>query len=45
MIRIGIVGTNWITERLLEAAIEIENFKLAAVYSRTLERAEEFASQ
>lgn len=45
MIRIGIVGTNWITERLLEAAEGIENFKLAAVYSRTMERAEEFASQ
>ena len=44
MIRIGIVGTNWITERLLEAAEGVENFKLAAVYSRTMERAEEFAS-
>ena len=45
MIRIGIVGTNWITERLLEAAERIENFTLTAIYSRTSERAEEFASQ
>lgn len=45
MIRIGIVGTNWITERLLEAANAVENFKLTAIYSRTSERADEFASK
>lgn len=44
MVRIGIVGTNMITERLLEAAIAIEDFKLTAVYSRTSEQAEKFAS-
>lgn len=44
MVRIGIVGTNMITERLLEAAIAIEDFKLTAVYSRTTEQAEKFAS-
>ena len=45
MARIGIVGTNWITERLLEAAKAVENFELTAVYSRTNEKAEEFASR
>ncbi|MGE6489990.1 Gfo/Idh/MocA family protein [Paenisporosarcina sp. NPDC076898] len=45
MIRIGVVGTNWITERLLEAASTVEDFKLTAVYSRTSEKAEEFASK
>jgi len=45
MIRIGVVGTNWITERLLEAASTIEDFKLTAVYSRTSEKAEEFAGK
>jgi len=45
MVRIGIVGTNWITERLLDAASAVENFKLAAVYSRTSERAEEFGTK
>ncbi|WP_394191833.1 Gfo/Idh/MocA family protein [Paenisporosarcina quisquiliarum] len=45
MTRIGIVGTNWITERLLEAASAVENFELAAVYSRTSERAEEFGTK
>ena len=44
MVRIGIVGTNMITERLLEAAIAIEDFKLAAVFSRTIKQAEKFAS-
>ncbi|WP_075620406.1 Gfo/Idh/MocA family protein [Paenisporosarcina indica] len=44
MVRFGIVGTNWITERLLEAAKAVENFELTAVYSRTNEKAEEFAS-
>ncbi|MBW9234864.1 Gfo/Idh/MocA family oxidoreductase, partial [Leptospira santarosai] len=45
MIRIGIVGTNWITERLLEAAKAVEDFNLTAVYSRMSEKAEEFASK
>ncbi|MET0786029.1 MAG: Gfo/Idh/MocA family oxidoreductase [Paenisporosarcina sp.] len=45
MVRIGIVGTNWITERLLDAASAVENFELAAIYSRTSERAEEFGTK
>lgn len=45
MIRFGIVGTNWITEKFIEAASKIENFRLTAVYSRTQERAEEFAGK
>ncbi|MCZ8538550.1 Gfo/Idh/MocA family oxidoreductase [Paenisporosarcina quisquiliarum] len=45
MIRIGVVGTNWITERLLTSANAVEDFKLTAVYSRTNEKAEEFASK
>ncbi|MET1014018.1 MAG: Gfo/Idh/MocA family oxidoreductase [Paenisporosarcina sp.] len=45
MVRIGIVGTNWITERLLDAASAVENFELAAIYSRTIERAEEFGTK
>jgi predicted dehydrogenase len=43
MIRFGVVGTNWITERLLAAAKEHEDFNLAAVYSRTEDKAKEFA--
>ncbi|REB05557.1 gfo/Idh/MocA family oxidoreductase [Sporosarcina sp. BI001-red] len=45
MIRIGLVGTNWITERLLDGAAHVEALEVAAVYSRTSERAEEFASK
>ncbi|WP_108670622.1 Gfo/Idh/MocA family protein [Peribacillus acanthi] len=45
MIRFGVIGTNWITERLLEAANEVEGFKLVAVYSRTKEKAESFANK
>ncbi|MBN9931295.1 Gfo/Idh/MocA family oxidoreductase, partial [Pantoea agglomerans] len=45
MVRFGVIGTNWITERLLEAANDVEDFKLTAVYSRTISRAEEFASK
>jgi scyllo-inositol 2-dehydrogenase (NADP+) len=45
MIRFGIIGTNWITEDFIKAASEIEDFKLNAVYSRTEERAKEFATK
>lgn len=44
MVRIGVVGTNMITEKLLEAANAVVDFELTAVYSRTIEQAEEFAS-
>ena len=40
MIRFATVGTNWITERFLEAASAIDDFQLTAVYSRTEERAQ-----
>ena len=45
MVRIGIIGTNFITERLLEAAEAVEDFKLTAVYSRTIEQAEQFSNK
>ncbi|WP_219836073.1 Gfo/Idh/MocA family protein [Paenibacillus sp. R14(2021)] len=45
MIRFGIIGTNWITDQFIEAAREVEGFALAAVYSRTEERAKEFAAK
>lgn len=43
-IRFGIIGTNTITEQFLKAAMKCESFKLNAIYSRTEERAREFAS-
>lgn len=45
MVRFGVVGTNWITERLLEAAAQVEGFKLNAVYSRTEDKANAFADK
>ncbi len=45
MIRFGVVGTNWITDRFLEAARMTDDFQLTAVYSRTEERGSEFAQK
>ncbi|MCA0970640.1 Gfo/Idh/MocA family oxidoreductase [Halobacillus litoralis] len=45
MIKFGIIGTNWITERFLDAVKDLEGFSLSAVYSRTEEKAASFASK
>jgi scyllo-inositol 2-dehydrogenase (NADP+) len=45
MIRFGIIGTNFITERFLKSAFLREDFCLNAVYSRTKEKAEDFAEK
>ncbi|MGG0718413.1 Gfo/Idh/MocA family oxidoreductase [Robertmurraya massiliosenegalensis] len=45
MIRFGVIGTNWITDSFISAASEHPEFKLVAVYSRTEERAREFAGK
>ncbi|MBM4761145.1 Gfo/Idh/MocA family oxidoreductase [Bacillus sp. B15-48] len=45
MVRFGIVGTNWITEAFITSAKKLADFSLVAVYSRTEERANEFADQ
>ncbi|WP_281974419.1 Gfo/Idh/MocA family protein [Halobacillus litoralis] len=42
--RFGIIGTNTITEKLIDAGKQHSRFELKGVYSRTKERAEEFAS-
>ncbi|MEI2663732.1 Gfo/Idh/MocA family protein [Rossellomorea sp. LJF3] len=43
MIRFGIIGTNWITDRFIQASEGVDDFQLQAVYSRTEERARAFA--
>ncbi|WNB90941.1 Gfo/Idh/MocA family oxidoreductase [Bacillus sp. NEB1478] len=43
--RFGVIGTNFITERFIESASMIEDFSLNAVYSRTEDRAKEFAAK
>jgi predicted dehydrogenase len=45
MIRFATIGTNWITEAFIEAARKVEDFALTAVYSRTEEKAKEFATK
>jgi len=44
MIRLAIIGTNWITRKFVDAAHETGKFQLTAVYSRTLQQAQTFAS-
>ncbi|EDR8668175.1 Gfo/Idh/MocA family oxidoreductase [Salmonella enterica] len=44
MIRFAIIGTNWITRQFVDAAHETGKFRLAAVYSRSLEQAQSFAN-
>jgi predicted dehydrogenase len=45
MIRFGVIGTNWITESFIDAARQVKGVEVAAVYSRTEERAAEFAAR
>lgn len=45
MIRFGIVGTGWISDQFIQAARLTGDFILSAVYSRTRDRAEEFAAK
>lgn len=44
-VRFGIIGTNWITERFIQAAMETERFVLTAVYSRSEEKGAAFAAK
>lgn len=43
MIRFAIIGSNFITDKFLDAAASCEEFKLTCVYSRSLQRAAEYA--
>ena len=44
MRRFAVVGTNWITKQFVDAAHETGKYKLTAIYSRSLEQAQAFAS-
>ena len=43
MINFAVIGTNFITDRFLEAASSVPEFHLKAVYSRSMEKAEGYA--
>ncbi|GGH88459.1 putative dehydrogenase [Pullulanibacillus pueri] len=45
MIRFGVIGTNWITDRFLQDTKTLPEFSLTAVYSRTEEKAKQFAGK
>jgi predicted dehydrogenase len=45
MIRLAVIGTNWITDQFIEAAIKTGEYQLAAIYSRSLESAEQFGQK
>lgn len=41
-LRLGIIGTNWITNQFVDAAIETGLYEMVGVYSRTVEKAKAF---
>lgn len=45
MIRFAVIGTNFITDRFLEASRHCEDFVFSAVYSRTEEKGRSFAQR
>ncbi|WP_163652546.1 Gfo/Idh/MocA family protein [Listeria sp. PSOL-1] len=45
MLKLGIIGTGWITDSFIQGAQNSKMWTLAAVYSRTLEKASDFASK
>ncbi|MGY3778419.1 Gfo/Idh/MocA family protein [Isobaculum melis] len=45
MIKLGVIGTNWITDAFISAALETKKWTLTAVYSRTIEKAQDFGAK
>lgn len=45
MMRFATIGTSWITDHFLDAALKCPEFRLEAVYSRTLEKAKDFGEK
>lgn len=45
MIKLGIIGTNWITQQFVEAGVVSETFDVTHIYSRTTKKAQEFADK
>lgn len=44
-LKLGIIGTNWITAQFVDAAHQTGEYRLATVYSRTHEKGEAFVSE
>lgn len=45
MIHLGVIGTNWISDQFVQAALETGKYDLTAVYSRKLESAQKFGEK
>lgn len=45
MIHLGVIGTNWISDQFVQAAVETGKYDLTAVYSRKLETAQKFGEK
>ncbi|MGF1697763.1 Gfo/Idh/MocA family oxidoreductase [Vibrio lamellibrachiae] len=45
MIRLAVIGTNWITDQFIEAALQTGLYELSGVYSRSLESAQRFSEK
>ncbi len=45
MLKYGVIGSGWIAEEFVKGAMTVEGMQFAAMYSRTEERGEEFASK
>ena len=45
MIRLATIGTNFITDWLMEGILELDEIQLTAVYSRNLEKGKQFAAK
>ena len=45
MVRLATIGTNFITDWLMEGVQELDDIQLAAVYSRSMEKGREFAAK
>lgn len=44
-LQLGTIGTSWITDSFIDAALETADYDLNTVYSRTKDKGEEFASK
>ena len=45
MVRLATIGTNFITDWLMEGVLELPDIELVAVYSRSMEKGKEFAAK
>lgn len=45
MLKLAVIGTNWITDKFIEAALQTGEYELVAVYSRSTESGKVFANK